>query len=73
MFKAAQELVKSTNASDSLQASEKLHGRTTTRSTTIYAIPAQLLPLWAGAKYIIAIVRTGLRSPATKLDRLSLK
>jgi predicted transposase YbfD/YdcC len=69
LFKAAQELVKSTNALDSLQASEQLHGRTTTRSTTVYPIPAQLLPLWAGAKYIIVIVRTGRRWQGKKSRR----
>jgi len=69
LFKTAQELVKSTNASDKIQASEQLHGRTTTRSTTIYPIPAQLLPLWAGAKYIIAIVRTGRRWQGKKSRR----
>ena len=69
LFKAAQELVKSTNALDSLQASEQLHGRTTTRSTTVYPIPAQLLPLWAGAKYIIVIVRTGLQWQGKKSRR----
>jgi predicted transposase YbfD/YdcC len=69
LFKTAQELVKSTKALDSLQTSEQLHGRTTTRSTTIYPIPAQLLPLWAGAKYIIALVRTGLRWQGKKSRR----
>lgn len=69
LFKAAQELVKSTNAIDSLQASEQLHGRTTTRTTAIYPIPAQLLPLWAGAKYIIAVERTGLRWQGKKSRR----
>ena len=69
LFKAALELVRSTNALDSLQASEQLHGRTTTRSTTVYPIPAQLLPLWAGAKYIIVIVRTGRRWQGKKSRR----
>ena len=36
-----------------------MHGRTTTRSTTIYPIESQLLPLWAGAKHIISLSRTG--------------
>ena len=54
-------MVKSTGASDSHQVSEHLHGRATTRSTTIYPVPAQLLPDWAGAFRIIASVRTGQR------------
>ncbi|WP_445242884.1 ISAs1 family transposase [Microcoleus sp. N3A4] len=69
MFKAAQELVKSTEASDTIQASEQSHGRTTTRTSAIYPIPAQLLPLWAGAKYIIAVERTGLRWQGKKSRR----
>ena len=69
LFKTAQKLVKSTVALDSFQTSERLHGRTTTRSTTIYPISAQLLPLWAGAKYIIAIVRAGSRWQGKKSRR----
>lgn len=61
LFKAAQKLVKSQSDSDKNQTHEHLHGRTTTRITTIYAIAPQLLPLWAGAKHIIAIERTGSR------------
>lgn len=61
LFKTAQTLVESSEPLDSIQAWEQLHGRTTTRSTTIYPISAELLPLWAGAKYIIAVVRTGTR------------
>lgn len=61
LFKAAQELVRSTRAIDTVQTKESLHGRTTTRTSAIYAVPAQLLPTWAGAKRIIAIVRTGSR------------
>ena len=38
LFKAAQKVVESEPASDSNQTSENLHGRNTTRSTTIYAI-----------------------------------
>jgi len=69
LFKAAQKLVESSGVSDSLQSSEHLHGRTTTRRTKIYAIPTQLLPLWAGAKHIIALVRTGLRWQGKKSRR----
>jgi predicted transposase YbfD/YdcC len=61
LFKAAQKLVKSAGASDKNQAEEHLHGRSTTRTTTIYAVEPQLLPLWAGAKHIIEVVRTGSR------------
>ena len=69
LFKAAQKVVKSTSAIDKNQTHEYLHGRTTTRITTIYAIAPQLLPLWAGAKHIIAIVRTGLRWEGKKSRR----
>ena len=69
LFKAAQKLVKSAGASDSLQAEEHLHGRSTTRITTIYAARPQLLSLWAGAKQIIALVRTGLRWQGKKNRR----
>ncbi len=61
LFKASRKVVESERARDSLQTSENLHGRSTTRSTTIYAISTELLPFWAGAKYIIAIERTGNR------------
>ncbi len=61
LFKAAQKLVKSAGATDKNQAEEHLHGRSTTRTTTIYAARPQLLPLWAGAKHIIEVVRTGVR------------
>ncbi|MEP6514795.1 hypothetical protein [Microcoleus vaginatus] len=54
LFKVAQKLVKSTPALDLAHTSERLHGRTTTRHTTIYPMAAQLLPAWAGAKRIIA-------------------
>ncbi len=43
--------------------------RTTTRKTKIYAIPTQLLPLWAGAKHIIALVRAGRRCQGKKSRR----
>lgn len=69
LFKAAQKLVKSDAESDSVQFSERLHGRTTTRSTTIYPIQAQLLPLWPGGKHIIAIERTGRRWQGKKSRR----
>jgi len=61
LFKASQKVVESERASDSLPTSENLHGCSTTRSTTIYAISTKLLPFWAGGKYIIAIERTGNR------------
>ena len=69
LFKAAEELVLSTGAIDSCQASEKLHGRTTTRCTKIYPIPPQLLPVWPGAKHIIAIARIGTRTQGKKSRR----
>ncbi len=69
LFKAAQKLVKESWAIDSAQTSERLHGRTTTRHTTIYACSAQLLPAWAGAKRIIAIERTGSRWSGKKSRR----
>ncbi|XZO03293.1 MAG: ISAs1 family transposase [Microcoleus sp.] len=69
LFKVAQKVVKSTSALDSNQTDEHLHGRTTTRITTIYAIAPQLLPLWAGAKNIIAIERTGSRWSGKKSRR----
>lgn len=69
LFKAAEKLVKSTGAIDTIQASEQLHGRTTTRCTTIYPIPPQLLPLWAGAKHIIASERIGSRWKGKKSRR----
>ena len=46
-----------------------IHGRSTTRTTTIYAIDTELLPLWAGAKHIIAIERTGYRWKGKKSHR----
>jgi len=69
LFKLAQKLVKSVGALDSTQTSERLHGRTTTRSTTIYPVSAQLLPAWAGVKRIIAITRTGRRWEGKKSRR----
>lgn len=65
----AQKLVESVGALDSAQTSERLHGRTTTRSTTIYPVSAQLLPAWAGVKHIIAIKRTGSRWEGKKSRR----
>jgi predicted transposase YbfD/YdcC len=56
-------------AIDAAQTSECLHGRTTTRRTTIYPISAQLLPAWAGVKRIIAIERTGSRWQGKKSRR----
>jgi predicted transposase YbfD/YdcC len=73
LFKAAQKVVKSETASDKNQTHEHLHGRTTTRITTIYAIAPQLLPLWAGAKHIIAIERTGSRWEGKKSRRRLVK
>jgi hypothetical protein len=40
-----------------------------TRSTAIYPIDTKLLPLWAGAKHIIAIERTGSRWQGKKSRR----
>ena len=69
LFKACRKVVESEPASDSLQTSENLPGRSTTRSTTIYAISTELLPFWAGEKYIIAIERTGNRWQGQKSRR----
>ena len=69
LFLTAQKVVESQLASDSNQTSENLHGRSTTRTTTIYAIDTELLPLWAGAKHIIAIERTGNRWQGKKSHR----
>ncbi|MEG3873947.1 ISAs1 family transposase [Microcoleus sp. Z1_B5] len=69
LFKVAQKLVASVGAIDSAQTSERLHGRTTTRSTTIYPVSTQLLPAWAGVKHIIAIKRTGSRWSGKKSRR----
>lgn len=69
LFKLAQKLVASVGAIDSAQTSERLHGRTTTRSTAIYPVSAQLLPAWAGVKHIIAITRTGSRWQGKKSRR----
>ncbi|MEG4940814.1 ISAs1 family transposase [Microcoleus sp. F4-D5] len=69
LFKLAQKLVESVGAIDVAQTSECLHGRTTTRSTTIYPISAQLLPAWAGVKRIIAISRSGSRWSGKKSRR----
>lgn len=73
LFKASQKVVESERASDSFQTSENLQGRSTTRSTTIYAISTELLPLWAGAKYIIALERTGNRWQGKKSRRRLVK
>lgn len=73
LFKAAQKVVKSQSAIDSDQADERLHGRSTARITTIYAIAPQLLPLWAGAKHIIALERTGSRWQGKKSRRRLVK
>ena len=69
LFKVAQKLVPTEAASDTDQTSERLHGRTTTRSRTIYPVSAQLLPAWAGVKHIIAIERTGSRWQGKKSRR----
>ena len=69
LFKAANKLVSSTMASDENEVSECIHGRTTTRHTKIYPIPPQLLPLWAGAKYIIVVRRYGTRWEGKKSRR----
>ena len=73
LFLAAQKVVESQQASDSNQTSENLHGRRTTRITTIYAISTELLPLWAGAKHIIVIDRTGSRWSGKKSRRRLVK
>jgi len=73
LFLAAQKVVESQRASDSNQTSENLHGRSTTRITTIYAISTELLPLWAGAKHIIVIDRTGSRWSGKKSRRRLVK
>lgn len=69
LFKVAQKLVASVSAIEKVQTSERLHGRTTTRSTTVYPVSAQLLPAWAGVKHIIAIERTGSRWQGKKSRR----
>ena len=69
LFKAANKLVSSTMASDENEVSECIHGRTTTRHTKIYPIPPQLLPLWAGEKYIIVVRRYGTRWEGKKSRR----
>lgn len=69
LFKMAQKLVESVSAIDGVQTSECLHGRTTTRLTTVYPVSAQLLPAWAGVKRIIAIERTGSRWQGKKSRR----
>ena len=69
LFLAAQKIVESQLARDSNQTSEDLHGRSTTRTTTIYTIGTELLPLWAGAKHIIVIERTGNRWQGKKSRR----
>ncbi|MEP6490285.1 ISAs1 family transposase [Microcoleus vaginatus GB2-A3] len=73
LFLAAQKVVESEPARDSIKTSENLHGRSTTRSTTIYAISTELLPLWAGARHIIAIERTGRRWQGKKSRRRLIK
>jgi len=69
LFKIAQKVVNFAGVIDSHQADERLHGRSTARITTIYAIAPQLLPLWAGAKHIIAIIRSGSRWKGKKSRR----
>jgi hypothetical protein len=69
LFKVARKLVSSSQAIDSFQTKECLHGRITTRITTTYPIPTQLLPTWAGAKRIIAIERFGSRWEGKKSRR----
>jgi predicted transposase YbfD/YdcC len=66
LYKFAEELALSTSDLDSWKASEKLHGRQTTRHTKIYAMPPELLPIWPGAKQIIAIARSGTRTEGKK-------
>jgi predicted transposase YbfD/YdcC len=73
LFLAAQKVVESEPARDSIKTSENLHGRSTTRSTTIYAISTELLPLWAGARHIIAFERTGRRWQGKKSRRRLIK
>ena len=67
--KTAQKVVNFAGAIESHQADEHLHGRRTARRTTIYAMSSQLLPLWAGAKHIIAILRSGSRWKGKKSRR----
>jgi predicted transposase YbfD/YdcC len=69
LWKTAQKLTESASATDSFQTSERWHGRTTTRSTTIYPIESQLLPLWAGTKHIILLSRAGTRWQGKKSRR----
>jgi predicted transposase YbfD/YdcC len=69
LFKAANKLVSSAVATDENEVSECVHGRTTTRHTKIYPIPPQLLPLWAGAKHIIVVRRSGTRWEGKKSRR----
>jgi len=69
LFLAAQKIVESQLARDSNQISEDLHGRSTTRTTTIYTIGTESLPLWAGAKHIIVLDRTGNRWQGKKNRR----
>ncbi|MEG4281445.1 ISAs1 family transposase [Microcoleus sp. MON1_C1] len=69
LFKTAQKVVNFAGAIDSHQADERLHGGSTAPRTTIYAIDPQLLPLWAGAKHIIAIIRSGSRWKGKKSRR----
>ncbi len=69
LFKTAQKVVNFAGAIDSHQADERLHGRSTAQRTTIYAMGSQLLPLWAGAKHIIAIGRSGSRWKGKKSRR----
>lgn len=67
--KTAQKVVNFAGAIESHQGDERLHGRSTARRTTIYGIRPQLLPLWAGAKHIIAILRSGSRWKGKKSRR----
>jgi hypothetical protein len=69
MRKIALKLADSASALDSFQSSERLQGRTITRSTTIYPIESQLLSSWVGAKNIIEIKRTGSRWQGKKSRR----
>lgn len=69
LFKTAQKVVNFADAIESHHADERLHGRSTARITTIYAIAPQLLPLWAGVKHIIAIIRSGSRWKGKKSRR----
>ena len=69
LFKAANKLASSAWVTSEKEVSECVHGRRTTRHTKTDPIPPQLLPLWAGAKHIIAVRRSGTRWSGKKSRR----